>query len=80
MHIPNSRCGFHLYQDCISLSRKGVYHFKHGLNDFSPPASIQELGEGCGELAKMEVLRDYRWHEGNVVELYIRKGIHESFD
>ena len=80
MRAPDTRCGFRLFQDCISLSRKRVHHMKCGLDYFQPPATIQELGEGCGELVKMEFLRGYRWLDGNVVEIHIREGIHESFD
>ena len=80
MRIPNSRCGFHLFQECIALSRRGVYYFKLGLNDFHPPATIQELGEGCGELVKMEFLRTFRWLDGDIVEFHIREGIHETYE
>lgn len=80
MRAPRTRCGFKLFQDCVSLSKRGVHHIKCGLDDFQPPATIQELGAGCGELLKMGFLRGYRWLEGNVVEIDIREGIHEPFD
>jgi len=80
MRAPDTRCGFKLFQECLSLSRERVYHMKRGLNDFDPPATIQELGEGCGELLNMEFLRGYRWLEGNEVDIHIREGIHETYD
>lgn len=76
---PDSRCGFTLLQECISLSLDGVFHLKCGLDHFHPPATIQELQEGCVELEKMKVLRRYQWLEGNHVQLTIREGIHEDY-
>ena len=80
MQAPNTRCGFTLLQECVSLSADGVFHFKCGLDHFHPPATIQELQEGCDELEKRKVLRRYQWLDGDQVQLTIREGLHEDYE
>ena len=62
------------------MSTKGVSDFKCGLDHFRPPATTQELQEGCDELWKKKILLHYRWVEGDQVELMIRKDIHENYE
>ena len=75
MKAPETRCGSTLFQRCTTLASRRVFHFDCGLEDFDPPATIQELGEGCRELLGLECLRRYEWLDGDRVQITIHESI-----